>query len=108
MSKRESKVKTRQEGKQTEQVMTAEKAGTIILSPYITEKTFNLIERENKLTFIVSEQATKKEIMDAIELLYESVCAQVNTARTIQGKKAFVEFQSPEAARDLATKLGLV
>ena len=36
----------------------------IIKHPYITEKTFNMIERENKLTFIVDEHATKKDILE--------------------------------------------
>ncbi|MBD0359735.1 MAG: 50S ribosomal protein L23, partial [Nitrososphaeraceae archaeon] len=39
--------------------MTVEKASSIINKPYITEKTFNLIEKENKLTFIVAEKASK-------------------------------------------------
>lgn len=88
--------------------MTAEKATTIILAPYVTEKTFNQIERENKLSFMVSEQASKHEIIQAIRILYEAEAAEVNTARTIQGKKAFVTFKAPEGARELATKLGLV
>jgi large subunit ribosomal protein L23 len=88
--------------------MTAEKATTIILAPYVTEKTFNQIERENKLSFMVSEQASKHEIIQAIRILYEAEGAEVNTARTIQGKKAFVTFKAPEGARELATKLGLV
>ena len=88
--------------------MSAEKATTIILAPYVTEKTFNQIERENKLSFMVSEHASKHEIIEAIRILYETEAAEVNTARTIQGKKAFVTFRAPEGARNLATKLGLV
>ncbi|HEX9677391.1 50S ribosomal protein L23 [Nitrososphaera sp.] len=88
--------------------MSAEKAMKIILAPYVTEKTFNQIERENKLSFMVSEHASKHEIAAAIRILYEIETAEVNTARTIQGKKAFVTFKAPEGARELATKLGLV
>jgi len=80
----------------------------IILRPYITEKTFNMIEKENKLTFIVAEKATKKQIMEAIMIMYESKAIGVNITRTIQGKKAIVKFQTAEGARELATKLGLV
>jgi large subunit ribosomal protein L23 len=80
----------------------------IILRPYITEKTFNMIEKENKLAFIVAEKATKKQIMEAIMIMYESKAIGVNITRTIQGKKAIVKFQTAEGARDLATKLGLV
>lgn len=88
--------------------MTAEQAATLIVAPYVTEKTFNQIEKENKLAFIVSEKASKKEIIEAIQILYEAEAAEVNTTRTIRGKKAFVRFKAPEGARELATKLGLV
>jgi large subunit ribosomal protein L23 len=88
--------------------MTAEEATTVILAPYVTEKTFNQIEKENKLSFMVAEHASKSRIIEAIRILYEAEAAEVNTARTIRGKKAFVKFREPEGARELATKLGLV
>lgn len=88
--------------------MSAEQAATLIMAPYVTEKTFNQIERENKLAFIVAEKASKKQIIEAIHILYEADIAEVNTTRTIRGKKAFVKFKAPEGARDLATKLALV
>ncbi len=94
--------------KQTASAMTAEEATTLIIAPYVTEKTFTQIEKENKLAFIVSEKASKKKIIEAIRILYESEIDEVNTARTIRGKKAFARFKAPEGARDLATKLGLV
>ena len=80
----------------------------LIRQPYITEKTFNMIERENKLTFIVSDKANKKNIAESLESLYASDISEVNTSRTVRGKKAIVKFETPEGARDLATKLGLV
>ncbi|HET7390441.1 MAG TPA: 50S ribosomal protein L23 [Nitrososphaeraceae archaeon] len=85
-----------------------DQAEKVIIEPYITEKTFNLIEKENKLTFVVAEKSTKKQIAEALLVLYESKAAEVNTLRTIQGKKAVVKFIAAEGARDLATKLGLV
>lgn len=88
--------------------MTSEQAATMIIAPYVTEKTFNQIEKENKLAFIVTEKATKKQIIEAISILYEADIKEVNTTRTIRGKKAFVKFRTPEGARDLATKLALV
>jgi len=88
--------------------MTADEATAMIIAPYVTEKTFNQIEKENKLAFIVADKSSKKKIMEAIQILYEAETLEVNTARTIRGKKAFVRFKSPEGARELATKLGLV
>ena len=92
----------------TEHSMSPEEASKIIYAPYITEKTFNQIERENKLAFMVSVDATKRQIVKAIKVLYEAEALRVNTAITIQGKKAFVTFTAAEGARDLATRLGLV
>ena len=40
--------------------MSVEQARSLIIKPYITEKTFNMIERENTLTFIVAERGYKK------------------------------------------------
>ena len=74
----------------------------------MTEKTFNVIEKENKLTFIVSERSTKREIIEALRLVYEAEAIEVNTARTIQGKKAVIKFRADGGARELATRLGLV
>ena len=81
---------------------------SIILRPYITEKTFNLIEKENKLTFIVADTASKKDVNEAIKTMYETNVKEVNIFRTIQGKKAIVKFTKDDEARQLATKLGLV
>ena len=81
---------------------------SIVLRPYITEKTFNLIEKENKLTFIVADSASKKDVNEAIKTMYEGNVKEVNIFRTIRGKKAIVKFTKDDEARQLATKLGLV
>jgi large subunit ribosomal protein L23 len=91
-----------------EKAITIEKANSTFIQPYVTEKTFNVIEKENKLTFIVSEKSTKKEIIEALRLVYEADALEVNTARTIQGKKAVIKFRDVGGARELATRLGLV
>jgi len=91
-----------------ESAISIEKANSTFIPPYVTEKTFNVIERENKLTFIVSERSTKREIIEALRLVYEAEAIEVNTARTIQGKKAVIKFRADGGARELATRLGLV
>ena len=83
-------------------------ANKIILHPYITEKTFELVETEKKICFIVERTASKSAIKTAINTLYEQKVVTVNTARTIYGKKAFVEFETVDVARDLATKIGML
>ena len=88
--------------------MKVELANKIILHPYITEKTFELVETEKKICFIVEKTASKSAIRNAINTLYEQKALTINTARTIYGKKAFVEFDTVDVARDLATKIGML
>ena len=88
--------------------MRIELANKIILHPYITEKTFELVETEKKICFIVEKSSSKPAIRDAINTLYEEKAITVNTSRTIYGKKAFVEFETIDIARDLATKIGML
>ncbi len=88
--------------------MNIDQANKIILKPYITEKTFAMIENERKICFIVERQASKPEIAEAVNTLYNQKAVNVNTARTIYGKKAFVQFETAEKARDLATKIGML
>jgi|TARA_B100000029_G_scaffold98800_1_gene89001 large subunit ribosomal protein L23 len=88
--------------------MNAAQAIKIIIRPYITEKTFALVENEQKICFIVKKDATKPMIKDAVKALYNENTTNVDTARTVYGKKAFVQFESVEKARDLATKIGML
>jgi large subunit ribosomal protein L23 len=85
-----------------------EDAQKLIVRPYVTERTFEQIARENKLCFMVLDKATKKQIASAVEALYEVKVRDVNTMRGLGGKKAFVRLVPEESATDLATKLGLV
>ena len=88
--------------------MNIDEATDLILRPYITEKTFALVENEQKLCFIVKNTATKPKIIQAVKTLYNENVLDVNTARTIYGKKAYVKFESIDKARDLATKIGML
>ncbi|MBS1268872.1 MAG: 50S ribosomal protein L23 [Nitrosopumilus sp.] len=88
--------------------MNVDQAMKIIVKPYITEKTFAMIENESKICFIVERSSSKPEIAEAVKTLYKEKVTKVNTARTIYGKKAFVQFENTEKARDLATKIGML
>ena len=94
--------------RQKANALSTEKANSTFVQPYVTEKTFNAIEKENKLTFIVSEKSTKREIIEALKLVYEADAIEANTTKTIQGKKAIIKFRTEGGARELATRLGLV
>ena len=74
--------------------------------PLITEKSVGLIEKENKLVFIVDKSATKHEIKKAVEELYGVKVATVNTMISLKGKKkAYVKLKPEYKASDIATKL---
>ena len=88
--------------------MRLEDAQKILKRPYVTERTFDQIEKENKLCFIVEDRVSKTQIANAVQALYEVDVMTVNTARTVEGKKAFVRLLDPGKAAELATKLGLV
>ena len=88
--------------------MNIEEATHIILKPYVTEKTFALVENESRICFLVRENTTKPKIAEAVKVLYNENPVAINVCRTVYGKKAFVKFETIEKARDLATKIGML
>ncbi|MHA1748588.1 MAG: 50S ribosomal protein L23 [Promethearchaeota archaeon] len=80
----------------------------ILIKPVITESTFDLIEIENKLVFIVDKRANKRQIKEAIEKLYDVKCTKVNTLITPKGeKKAFIKLSLENSASEVANKIGI-
>jgi ribosomal protein uL23 len=85
-----------------------EKAFSTIKMPYVTEKTFRLIEQENKMVFLVSGDATKSSVKEAIETIYGVKVDRVNIMTTKKGKEAFVRLSADTPAAELASKLGVL
>lgn len=76
---------------------------------HMTEKSVALIEKENKIVFIVDRKANKKQIKEAFEKTFEVKVEKVNTEITFQGeKKAIIKLKPEFKARDVAVKLGMV
>jgi len=80
----------------------------VILYPLMTEVTSRLIEKENRLVFIVNVKARKKDIRRAVEELYQVKVKVVNVAITPRGKKALVRLHPEYSATDVAIKLGIL
>ncbi len=81
----------------------------VIKYPLMTEKAVNLIERENKITFIVDRRATKHDVARAVEQLYGVGVEKVWTLITPKGeKKAMVKLKKGYDATDLAIRLGIL
>ncbi len=85
------------------------KPDEIITYPLMTESASIMVERDNKLVFVVNFKADKKDIKRAVEVLYEVKVANVNTLVSPQGvKKAFVKLKPEYRASDVAIKLGIL
>jgi len=68
-----------------------------------------MVEKENKLVFMVSLKAAKSDVKKAVEELYEVKVEKVNLLVTPQGeKKAFVTLHPDFKAADVAIKLGML
>ena len=81
---------------------------SIIIQPVMSESSFEMLERENKLTFIVHRSANKHLIKWAVQTLYEVTVEKVNTLILPDGrKKAYVRLGPESNAADVATKLNI-
>lgn len=81
----------------------------VIIHPLVTEKAVNMIEAENKLTFIVNDNTSKTEIKKVLEEAYGIKVVKVNVIRDMKGrKKAIVKLDKKFKASELATKLGVL
>ena len=81
---------------------------TIIVKPQVTEKTMNLIDQNNELTFVVSRKANKITIKRAFEQLYDVKVVKVNTHITPKGVKvAYIKLSEEDDAEDIAVKIGV-
>lgn len=84
------------------------RSSEVIKYVVITQDAVSLVEKENKITFVVDLKATKSDIKRAVEELYEVQVEKVNTLITPMGeKKAYVKLKPEFKASDLAVKLGI-
>lgn len=81
----------------------------ILKYPHMTEKNVSLVEKENKIVFIVDKKAQKEDIKKAFEDLFKVKVEKINTSITREGKKkAVVKLKKGYAAADVAVKLGMI
>jgi large subunit ribosomal protein L23 len=74
-----------------------------------SEKATLQIDAENKLQFIVDIDASKSEIKREVERLFETPVRNVRTMITFKGeKKAIVELEQEEKAKEIGTSLGIL
>jgi large subunit ribosomal protein L23 len=81
----------------------------VINYPLMTESASVMVEKDNKLLFVVNFKAGKADVKRAVETLYEVKVKKVNILITPQGvKKAFVKLTPEYRASDVAIKLGIL
>jgi large subunit ribosomal protein L23 len=81
----------------------------VIMHPVMTEVASRMLESENKLVFVVNLKASKKDVKQAVEELYEVKVERVTVNITSKGvKKAFVKLHPDYKAADVAIKLGIL
>ena len=81
----------------------------VISYPLMTESASLMVEKDNKLVFIVNLKAGKTDVKKAVEELYEVKVSKINLLITPQGiKKAFVKLTPEFKASDVAIKLGIL
>ncbi|MBI4177421.1 MAG: 50S ribosomal protein L23 [Candidatus Aenigmarchaeota archaeon] len=75
----------------------------------MTEKSIGLIEKENKLVFVVGLGSNKVDIKQAMERAFGVKVESVTTSITRKGqKKAFVKLSKDNSASEIATRLGML
>ncbi|MDD5111904.1 MAG: 50S ribosomal protein L23 [Candidatus Altiarchaeota archaeon] len=80
----------------------------VITYPLMGEKA-TLLRDGNKLTFIVDKNATKKDIKNAIETLYNVKTTRITTINTVEGlKKAHIKLDKAYNAEEIASQFGVL
>jgi large subunit ribosomal protein L23 len=81
----------------------------VLKHPAMTEKNVSMIEKENKIVFIVDRKYSKEDIKKAFEQMFNVKVEKVNTMITREGKKkAFIKLKPEYSAADIAVKLGMI
>jgi large subunit ribosomal protein L23 len=80
---------------------------SVVMHPYVTEKTMVLMEEQNKLEFVVARTANKKDIKLAVEKLFEIKLVEVRTFIAKDGKHAIVKLKKEYSAEDVGMRIGV-
>ena len=78
------------------------------IKPLVTEKAVMMIEAQNVLAFKLNINATKKQIKEEVESLFEVKVDKVRVMTRDSKKYAYVKLKKEFPAIDVATKLGMI
>ncbi|CAD7940060.1 unnamed protein product [Amoebophrya sp. A25] len=81
----------------------------IIKCPVTTESAMKKIEEINTLVFVCDVKASKAQIREAVQSLYDIKCQKVNTLiRSDGSKRAYVRLSADHDALDVANRMGVI
>ncbi|MBI2148111.1 50S ribosomal protein L23 [Candidatus Woesearchaeota archaeon] len=81
----------------------------VLKYPLATEKVVRLMDKDNKLLFVVDMKAKKEDVKKAVEAAFDVKVDKVNTFVTNKGeKRAYVKLTAAYPAIDVMTRLGLM
>ena len=78
--------------------MNQERLLKVILSPHVSEKTSHATEKRNEYVFHVIEDATKAEVKDAIEFLFNAKVKGVRIVNVRPKKRLFRGIEGTKKA----------
>jgi len=80
-----------------------------LLYPILTERSFDLMERYNKLVFVVDKKATKSDVKKEVEEKYNVKVKKVNITNEFgKAKKAFITLAPDFDAGKIISDMGLM
>ncbi len=87
----------------------------ILLHPYVTEKSLNFLQGTpaqdmkdgNRLEFLVRTDATRAQIKEAFETLFEVKVDRVNTYLRKDGKHAIIKLKPGFSAEEIGMRIGV-
>ena len=79
----------------------------ILLHAYVTEKSMDEMERQNKLEFVVDRRASRAEIRRAVEDTYQCKVSKITVKIVRIGKIATVRFSKEFSAEDIGGRAGV-
>ena len=95
----------------------------VLLHPHVTEKSFGRIEGSqglkdkrgraiqqndgNRIEFVVRRNATKNDIRQAFEKVFEVKVVRVRTRNTRDGKHAIITLDKSHDAKEVAGRVGI-
>jgi large subunit ribosomal protein L23 len=111
-TKKESEKKETQnldQNKQKDQsVSNFEIENSVLLYPVSTEKAINSIESQNQIVFAVKLNATKKQIKEEFEKLFNVKVKKINTKISMKGvKHAYIKLKEGKAD-EIAMQLKMI